>query len=61
MACTSFMSYSPFSRSRASQDLVGCAAGLRTEGTEVVSYTAIQGASVYDLVVTFIGESLQPH
>ncbi|KAI0247737.1 hypothetical protein BJV78DRAFT_1285319 [Lactifluus subvellereus] len=61
MAFTSFTSYSPFSQSRTSQVLVDRAARLGTEKTEVVAYTAIQGVSVYDLVVTFIDEPLQSH
>jgi len=42
MACTSFTSYSPFLRSRTSQDLVDRATRLGTERNEVVVYISIQ-------------------
>jgi hypothetical protein len=42
MTCTAFVSYSPFSRTRASQDLVDRATRLGTERVEVRAETAVQ-------------------
>ena len=42
MACMAFASYSPFSRTRTSQDLVDHAARLGTERVEGPAQTAIQ-------------------
>jgi hypothetical protein len=42
LACTSFISYSSFSRSKSSQDLKDQAARLRNERGEVAVYTPIQ-------------------
>ncbi|KAI0298318.1 hypothetical protein BC826DRAFT_1174220 [Russula brevipes] len=41
MTCVAFVPYSPFSRSRASQDLVGGAARFKTERTKVSSETTV--------------------
>jgi len=48
MTCTAFMSYSPFSWSRTSQDLVDAATKLGAERIEVFSEAAVQpgGASL---------------
>ena len=58
---TSLKLYSPFSQSRASQDLVDRATKLGKERKEVVEYTAIQGRSLHNLVFTFTNESQQPY
>jgi hypothetical protein len=42
MTCTAFVSYSPFSRTRASQDLVVRATRLGAERVEVCAETAVQ-------------------
>ena len=57
---TSFKPYSPFSRSRASQDLVDRATKLGKERKEVVEYTAIQGASLHNLVFILLTSHSNP-
>lgn len=54
MICTSFTAYSPFQRTRASQDLRDEAASLRNERIEIIAHTPIRtrGTFLDEFVVT---------